>query len=104
VWVGLFCSQQGCFATIQAERLLTATYGKAVALRKLGRKDEATQVIQRVIHNTTYRHHLQMVAFGIVAAHEAGDDETARRWLTKARELYPGNPLIDQAAAAANLR
>ncbi|MBK1815758.1 tetratricopeptide repeat protein [Luteolibacter yonseiensis] len=88
----------------ETERLLTANYGKAVALRKLGRRQEAVQVIQRVIHNTTYRHHLQMVAFGIVVAQEADDDETARRWLAKARDIYPDNPLIDQAAAAANLR
>jgi|GEM_PF-4980321 len=88
----------------ETERLLTANYGKAVALRKLGRRPEAVQVIQRVIHNSTYRHHLQMVAFGIVVAHETGDDRTARRWLAKARELYPDNPLIDQAAAAAGLR
>ena len=88
----------------ESERLLTANYGKAVSLRKLGRKQEAVEVIQRVIHNTSYRHHLQMVAFGIVVAHETGDDQTARRWLSKARELYPDNPLIDQAAAAANLR
>lgn len=88
----------------ETERLLTANYGKAIALRKLGRKQEAVEVIQRVIHNTSYRHHLQMVAFGMVVAHEAGDDQTARRWLAKARELYPDIPLIDQAAAAANLR
>ncbi|MFT3991193.1 MAG: tetratricopeptide repeat protein [Luteolibacter sp.] len=85
----------------QTERLLTANYGKAVALRKLGRKEEAKEIIQSVIHNTHYRHHLQMACFGIVVAHEAGDDETARRWLTKARELYPGRPEIAGAATLA---
>lgn len=88
----------------ERDRLLTANYSKAVALRKIGRLDEAKAVVQSVIHNADYRHHVQLVAFGIVVAHEAGDDETARRWLAKARELYPGNPLIDQAAAAAGLR
>ena len=79
------------------QRFLFAHHLKAVALRKLGRNAEALETIRTIIPRTEYKNHEAIVALGIIAAKDAGDDETTARWISKAREQYPDSAAIKAA-------
>ena len=86
------------------EEFVYATRGKILILRKLKKYPQALETMRGLIKQESYKNHVELVPLGMIVAMEAGDPETAQRWLNKGRDLYPGNPLIEQVAASSHLK